>query len=390
MAVAAQNVMAQRDLVGSVFAAEGKSKSATRPKVNKKDPWANTPRLNILLLGADDGAGRDGIRTDTVMVASIDTKTGDTALVSLSRNFMRMPFPEDSPLHDEYPDGFWDPSRQTVSSRSSTWTPCTATSRRRTRASSVSPTTRAPTSSRSPSARRSVSTSTTTCRSTSRASSRSSTPSAGSRSTSTTRSRSAATTRGPSAADDILPRYYLTPGANKKLNGLEALWFARGRYGLSDPSRQERQRCTIKAIVDSAQPATLVTKYQQIASASKKLLRTDIPQEILPSFIELGLKVKNAKVTNVDLDKDKNFPNGRDPDYEAMRRARRQGDQAEDQAGREPVHPDDRDDHADQEAEHQASDGEARRHRRTSPTPARTTPTTTTRRLPRRLVVRGR
>ncbi len=57
--VAAQTVMAQRDLVGSVFQSEGDSKSATRPKVDKKDPWAKTPRLNLLLLGADDGADRD-------------------------------------------------------------------------------------------------------------------------------------------------------------------------------------------------------------------------------------------------------------------------------------------------------------------------------------------
>src|SRR5215217_6674788 len=45
----------------------------------------------------------------SLIVASIDTKTGDTALISLSRNWMRMPFPEDSPLHKVYPDGYWDP-----------------------------------------------------------------------------------------------------------------------------------------------------------------------------------------------------------------------------------------------------------------------------------------
>jgi polyisoprenyl-teichoic acid--peptidoglycan teichoic acid transferase len=61
-----------------------------------------------------------------------------------------------------------------------------------------------------------------------------------------------------------------------------------------------------------------VTKYQQIAAASKKLLRTDIPQEILPAFVELGLKVKTAKVSNVDLDRNKNFPTGKNPDYQAM------------------------------------------------------------------------
>jgi LCP family protein required for cell wall assembly len=124
---------------------------------------------------------------------------------------------------------------------------------------------------------------------------------------------------GPRAGNAKLPSGYLQPGPNQHLNGHDALWFARGRYGLSDPSRQERQRCTIHAIVNSANPASLVTKYQQIASASKKLLRTDIPQEIMPAFIDLGLKVKGASVSNVDLDKTKNFPTGRNPNYQAMR-----------------------------------------------------------------------
>src|SRR5262249_11279955 len=109
------------------------------------------------------------------------------------------------------------------------------------------------------------------------------------------------------------------PGPNQKLDGYHALWFARGRYGLTDPSRQERQRCTIHALVSSVNPATLVTKYQEIAQAGKQLLRTDIPQEILPAFIQLGLKVKQAKVTNIDLDKGRNFPTGKNPNYEAMR-----------------------------------------------------------------------
>ena len=51
-----------------------------------QDPWAGKPRLNVLLLGGDAGPGRVGTRTDTVILASINTKTGDTALFSLPRN----------------------------------------------------------------------------------------------------------------------------------------------------------------------------------------------------------------------------------------------------------------------------------------------------------------
>lgn len=321
MALAAQSVLAQRDLVGSVFQAEGKSKSATRPKVeNKKDPWANTPRLNILLLGADDGEGRDGTRTDTVMVASIDTKTGDTSLISLSRNWMRMPFPEDSPLHDEYPDGYWDPNLGRDKEQPAYYLDAMYRNIPAQHKGILGESDNEGADVLKVSVGEALGLDIDYYMQVNLEGFEAIIDALGGIKVNINYKVPVGGDTGPtsSVSDDIPPRYYLTPGANKKLLGKEALWFARGRYGLTDISRQERQRCTIKAIVDSAQPSTLVTKYQQIASASKKLLRTDIPQEILPAFIELGMKVKNAKVTNVDLDKAKNFPNGRNPDYEAI------------------------------------------------------------------------
>jgi polyisoprenyl-teichoic acid--peptidoglycan teichoic acid transferase len=44
-------------------------------------------RLNILLLGGDAGPRRSGLRTDTMIVASIDPVNGDTALIGIPRNF---------------------------------------------------------------------------------------------------------------------------------------------------------------------------------------------------------------------------------------------------------------------------------------------------------------
>ena len=63
-------------------------------------------RFNILLIGSDSGDGRFGIRPDSLTVASIDADTGRTVLVSLPRNLENVPFPDDSPMHDVYPDGF--------------------------------------------------------------------------------------------------------------------------------------------------------------------------------------------------------------------------------------------------------------------------------------------
>jgi LCP family protein required for cell wall assembly len=55
--------------------------------------WDGLERLNLLLLGSDAGIGRTGVRTDTLMVASIDPATGDSALFSVPRNIARVPLP---------------------------------------------------------------------------------------------------------------------------------------------------------------------------------------------------------------------------------------------------------------------------------------------------------
>jgi LCP family protein required for cell wall assembly len=44
-------------------------------------------RLNILMLGGDAGPRRSGLRTDTMIVGSIDPVSGDTALIGIPRNF---------------------------------------------------------------------------------------------------------------------------------------------------------------------------------------------------------------------------------------------------------------------------------------------------------------
>lgn len=58
--------------------------------------WDGVSRLNIALLGGDAGVGRRGVRTDTLMVVSVDPDTGDTALFQVPRNMARVPMPEGS------------------------------------------------------------------------------------------------------------------------------------------------------------------------------------------------------------------------------------------------------------------------------------------------------
>jgi LCP family protein required for cell wall assembly len=65
-------------------------------------------RYNFLLLGADSGADREGLRPDSITVASVDAGTGRTVLFSLPRNLENAQFVSSSPLHDVYPTGFDD------------------------------------------------------------------------------------------------------------------------------------------------------------------------------------------------------------------------------------------------------------------------------------------
>ena len=97
----------------------------------------------------------------------------------------------------------------------------------------------------------------------------------------------------------IPPSEFIKPGANKKLDGREALWYARGRYGSDDFARMDRQRCVINAIIKQANPANMLARYEDIAKAGKQIVFTDMPQEVLPLMVDLSLRVKDGKVRSI-------------------------------------------------------------------------------------------
>lgn len=74
-------------------------------------------RITILLAGGDRGPGRGGLRTDTIIVATVDTRTGKAALFGLPRNLAQFPLPE------IYQDRFLDfEQKMTPYSVRRTWT----------------------------------------------------------------------------------------------------------------------------------------------------------------------------------------------------------------------------------------------------------------------------
>jgi LCP family protein required for cell wall assembly len=294
--------LVQRDLIAGVFTG---GESATVE--DKPNPFGSKERVNVLLLGGDGGVGREGVRTDTVIVASLDTHTGDTIMFSLPRNLENLPFPPDSPLAKAYPNGFQDAS-ESESLLNAVYRNGPAAH------PNILGRTDHPGGdflklgvgealglhidyfvlvnldgfSRLVDALGGI-----------------------------TVNVNYWVPVGGEPTLGYLPDDYIAPGPNQHMDGPTALAFARGRFGLSDYDRMARQRCVIGAIVDAADPVTLLSQYQELAATTKDIVETDIPQSALSDFVDLGFLVKDASVRSVVFDQ--HLINPAYPDYDQMR-----------------------------------------------------------------------
>lgn len=68
----------------------------TNPPPTTTTLHMGTERFTVLLLGGDSGPGRRGLRTDSVMVVTINTITGDAAVMGLPRNLGGLTFSDGS------------------------------------------------------------------------------------------------------------------------------------------------------------------------------------------------------------------------------------------------------------------------------------------------------
>jgi LCP family protein required for cell wall assembly len=66
------------------------------PSPSPPPAWAADGRLNLLLVGSDSGPGRWLLRTDTMMVLSVDVETGRAAMFGIPRNMVNVPLPDES------------------------------------------------------------------------------------------------------------------------------------------------------------------------------------------------------------------------------------------------------------------------------------------------------
>ncbi|TDD72348.1 LytR family transcriptional regulator [Jiangella aurantiaca] len=312
MAVGSRYAFTQRELVGNISSS---GSSNTTPEVDLADPWADKPRLNVLFLGGDAGEGRTGLRPDTQILASIDTESGATTMISLPRNLQGFPFPEGTPLADAYPDGFTgggDPLEWMLNA------------------------VYANVPRDHPEVFEGVGD-----------------PGADATKWAVEGALGVdvdyfvmVDLAGFEAVVDALggitvnvPRDipwgnkslpdgtcteangYIQQGDNQHLDGFQALWFARSRCGSDDYERMERQRCVMNAIVDKVDPATLLSQYQSLASAAGDIITSDVPADLFPALIELMGKVRSQPLESLTLDNEFFGSMGTtssDPDYDLL------------------------------------------------------------------------
>ena len=323
LAVGARYTLSQLQLLGSITGDNVTAGSRPDIDANAENPWKDTPRLNILLLGADstdtrikDAGGSYTPRTDTIMVASIDTTTGDTTLIQIPRNLKYTPFPEGSKLAHLFPRGFRGAGDEAEWYVNALWEKTVAGDHPDMVEALGTPTPTYPGAEvlkqgiegitglhmhyfalvnidgleQLINAMGGV--------------------------------RLNVNRKLPIGGDHQTgrrPHGWVQPGENQLLDGYNAMWYARSRFDSDDYDRMARQSCLVNAVIKQADPLTMLTRYESIAQASSDMIMTDIPQDVLALVAQLAVKVKNASVSRLAFVNGENGFVSANPDFTLTR-----------------------------------------------------------------------
>jgi LCP family protein required for cell wall assembly len=267
-------------------------------------------RYNILLLGGDAGADREGLRPDSMSVVTIDAETGKADIIGLPRDLEDVPFPEGSPLNAVYPDGYgYDGVCDVdVCQLNSIYTEVELKS------PEMYPNAEAEGSEPGIEAMRDAASGITGL---------------------TIQYYVLIDMQGFSQLIDALGGVDINvaerlpiggdedfnnvdgwvEAGQQHMDGFTALWYGRARHGTSDYDRMARQRVLQEAILKQFNPANVLTKFQGVAQAGQEVVNTDVPQGMLGYFTNLATKTKELPVGAVELVPD-NGVDPTDPDYD--------------------------------------------------------------------------
>ena len=267
-------------------------------------------RYNILLLGGDAGPDRQGMRPDSISVASVDAETGQVTLIGIPRNLEQVPFSEGSPMYEVLPNGYdcgskclidylytygeldWaylypdaeknnsspgiEAMRDAVEGVLGITIPYYVLIDMQGFADLID-------------AMGGIDI--------------------------TVSERVPWGSNEDENGNSIPPAGYFEPG-EQHMDGATALNYARSRYATTDYARMQRQRQVQEAMLQQFTPATVLTHFVDIAAAGKQVVRTDIPQQMLSYFVQLAEKSKTQPVVSHDLTPPEVDPAA--PDYDTI------------------------------------------------------------------------
>jgi polyisoprenyl-teichoic acid--peptidoglycan teichoic acid transferase len=93
------------------------------------------------------------------------------------------------------------------------------------------------------------------------------------------------------------PAYVLSPG-RRHLNGFTALAYVRSRKTTSDYDRMQRQRCLLGSLARQTDPTEVLRAFPRLAAVVKRSIVTDIPASRVPGLLEAA-SGRRARVATV-------------------------------------------------------------------------------------------
>ncbi|MGQ0466093.1 MAG: LCP family protein [Sporichthyaceae bacterium] len=267
---------------------------ATEPTAKDRKPFAGKKRVNLLLLGGDAGSNRRGTRADVIMVASMDTVTGRTTLISLPRNLQNVPLRPGTRLAKAYPRGFkdfWFGLYTAVERNPKLWP---GVPRKQAPAAAMADTVGYLTKLKIHhyavvnmkgfehlvNALGGV----------------------------TVVVRSGNGRPIPiGGSHDSSGRVQRRPHGQIKLGkqhlgGYKSMWYVRSRFDAGDSERQARQRCFLTALARQAEPASVAKTVQRYTAASRQIMITNVTKTDLADFVTLARKkARTAKIERVTI-----------------------------------------------------------------------------------------
>lgn len=250
-------------------ASAGADETTTTLTASQANIWDGLERLNILLIGGDFGTGRTGIRTDTMITVSIDPATGEAAMFSVPRNWTQAPLPDGMGVWDcncypelinelwvageTYPDAFpgqGSPSENAVKGVISEFLGIPIHYYAMVNLDGF---------------------------------------------VDIVDALGGVEIYVPATVvDEEYPNEDGTsterieiPAGTQKLDGHLALAYSRTRNQDSDYFRMNRQRCVIEAMMEQADPTSLMLNFGKLADVVKNTVTTDIPIDALPQLVQL-------------------------------------------------------------------------------------------------------